>query len=204
MRIIAIVAMLFAAGPEEQTTRPHTHWLISNEILRLGGETEGPSKLVRVVFRGPAFENAHFEMLSHLHQLREFHCSDVKASSSAMKYLEMLPLLERIDIDGGGDLVNGFRFLKTHASLKEIRLQNTAIAEESLNAIVEIPNLRFLQLDHVTIQQSAVDVLSKIATKVEVWCVALQGISEADETRLENALFNAENLRKAVLESNSK
>lgn len=198
-----IVALLFviALGRDEQVLRPHTHSLISQEIFRLGGETEGPSRLVRVVFQGPRFESAHFEMLSHLDQLREFHCNDVQASSSAMRHLEMLPLLERIDIKGGVELVNGFKYLKTQPCLREITLQNTVVGEDSLNAIAMVPNLRFLQLDRVTVHESAVHVLPKIATKVEVSCISVDGISEEEERKLEKALIDAETVRNSTSKS---
>jgi hypothetical protein len=198
-----IVAMLFVVAIErdEPVLRPHTHSLISHEIFRLGGETEGPGKLVRVVFQGPLFESAHFEMLSHLDDLREFHCNDVQASSCAMRHLERLPLLERIDINGGVALANGFKYLKTKACLREITLQNTVIGEESLNAIAMVPNLRFLQLDRVTIHRSAVHVLPKIATKVEVSCISVDGISEEEKKRLERALTEAETVRNSASKS---
>jgi hypothetical protein len=198
---IVTMLLVVALGRDEQVLRPHTHSLISNEIFRLGGETEGPSKLVRVVFQGARFESAHFEMLSHLNDLREFHCNDVRASSSAMRHLEMLPLLERIDINGGVELVNGFKYLKTKACLREITLQNTVIGEESLNAIATVPNLRFLHLDRVTVHKSAVDVLPKIANKVEVWCTSVDGISEEEKRQLELALMEAETLRNSASKS---
>jgi hypothetical protein len=172
-----LIVVTIAIGSRGLAEPPYTHRIIIKEISRLGGESESETNVVFVAFRGREFATDHFEMLSHLSELRWFSADDVNAQPDGLKMLASLPKLSRIDIHKSRQLVNGLVQLRGKKSLEEIKLEDIDLSSDVVDAMQEMPSLTSLELESIRIDAKALDSLIKLCTKLELTFGLIEGIS---------------------------
>lgn len=197
---MVIAALIFSCPVSLQGQVPYTQQLIDREIARLGGETEAPSGLVFVAFRGSKFTPQEFEMISHLSQLRWFSASETKGDDSSLRYLKELRSLKRVDVHSSGGVVDGLVHLSGHPTVEEIQLTEVKLSEKSLNALCNMPALKKVELDFVEVPSGSLEFLVRICKKSDLTFGALTGISDDD---LQSLLRENEDARTARKKSSN-
>lgn len=191
---MVVVTLMLSCPISLQGQMPFTQQLIDREIARLGGETEAPSGLVFVAFRGDRFTSQEFEMISHLTQLRWFSATETKGDDSSLRYLKEVKSLKRVDVHSSGVVVDGLVHLSRHPAVEEIQLTEVKLSKKVLNALCDMPVLKKLELDFVEVPLDSLELLVRICKKCDLTYGSMTGISDDD---LQSLLHENENARTA-------
>ena len=162
---------------------PHTQVLIRREIISLGGEWEGTESLSRICYSGDRFREEHFEMLTHCRELPWLGFSQVtNCTPDAMKPLQDLKLLRRLDIFESDCLLDGLVWLKASESIEEVRVDGIRIKASVLGALQKVRSLKKLVLNVETIDEECLVVLGK--------CTQLKRLELKTAETIDNSLKN--------------
>ena len=186
--MIALFSLVVASCFCEELPKqpPYTQRLIAKEVLRLGGDVEAPSQVVFVTFTGKGFRDDHFEMLSHLEDLKWFSCRNVQGTAESLRYLTKLKKLQRLDIHGSGQVVEGLGLLTGSPVIEEVELTDLTLSHTALDAILALPKLRDLNIESVVVPSDSLEKLLRLSRQCE-GAIDVTGLSESD-----SAIFTTE------------
>lgn len=124
-----------------------TEQLIRNEVARLGGDWEVPSKPALVGFNGNKFESRHFEMLTHLPSLKWFSAHECPIDHFALACIAQVRQLERLDFQGCKLESSSLSILRGNRELKQIIFDSINVTDQLITELASLKQLRTVYLN---------------------------------------------------------
>jgi hypothetical protein len=186
--LVAILLITIGTMTCAIADRPYTEFLISQEIGRLGGETEAPSGLIFIAFDGENFRDEQFEMLVHCSRLEWFSADNVKGTADSLRHIASLKYLKRVDIRASGNLVEGLTVLSTDTKLEELYLYDLKVSKPLLKFLGTLSKLQKLHLEMVKVPHKSLPDLQLLSNRCDLYIDELRGLSESDLNSLKIAI----------------
>ena len=169
-----------------------TEQLIRNEVIRLGGDWESGTKPQLVAFVGDRFDSEHFELLTHLPDLRWLAVTDCDIDCFGLSCISQLARLERIDLTRCRLDLKCFALLKRNRSLREIYLHSVEMDAISMAQLATLHHVEILMMTDLNVNEKMINELLKMKQLKKCMLVDSDGYSMPLEKQLLNGLPNLE------------
>jgi hypothetical protein len=169
-----------------------TEQLIGSKIFELGGEWEGPGRMIFVSYYGPKFKTDHFEYLSHLPSLKILDVNSATLDSNALSYISTVAGLEELTIRNCSFDNKDIGIIANCKNLRRLELVGVELSKEGMEGLVKLNGLKYFHFEDAPVSSGLFKALEHFKQLEECTIVANNQVDASFVDELKKAIPDCE------------